>query len=252
MFGVVVYADKLRVTLEQGDPKACWWTFDGIGDELRLDGASAAAQDFEPDDDFSVVMWVKPTNVTGDYEGLMGKWNSNGNHRCWVLATRGNQIAMNASENGINTQEWSLQNCLHAGEDTFLSFRYKYSGVPGGTSEMWLRCKDSFADQNRYGATARGPIYKDTDADVTIANYDAPADRHIEFSFYCIAYYSRKISDAEENALESGTSKPWDIPNLAACFLFCKNVTGTYQAEIGNGPNAPYIFVVGGDPVKHP
>jgi hypothetical protein len=95
-------------------------------------------------------------------------------------------------------------------------------------------------------------VHSDINAAVVIGNWDYPAGRYFEGDMYWHAYYNRKLTDAEIDQLEAGTVLPWNVSDLFMCIIFCRDVAGTYQPEYCLGPNAPYIFTVNGNPIKHP
>jgi hypothetical protein len=240
------------------DPEACWWSFDG-GDELELPGADAT--DFDPQsnsDDFSVVGKFTPLTVPLVERVLFCKWGhpSLTFKKSWRVMQVGNQLNCGVTSDGGTVSSLTIANLLDAGHPAFYAMRYEYSGTPGSSSSMWLRgvTYDPADPQDKTTSktNAPGPIHSDANAAVVIGNDDYPASRYFVGDIFWHAYYNRKLTDVEVDQLEAKTVMPWGISDLFMYIGFCNAVDTTYQTEIGNGPNAPYVFIVGGDPVKHP
>jgi hypothetical protein len=240
------------------DPEACWWTFDG-DDELYLSGADGV--DFDPQsnsNDFSVVGKFVPLNVTLEERILFCKWGhpTLGFKKSWRVMQAGGSLNCGVTSDGGTVSSLTIANLLDAGHFAFYAMRYEYSGVPGNNSSMWLRGVTydpaDPKDETTSKVNAPGPVHSDINAAVVIGNWDYPAGRYFEGDMYWHAYYNRKLTDAEIDQLEAGTVLPWNVSDLFMCIIFCRDVAGTYQPEYCLGPNAPYIFTVNGNPIKHP
>jgi hypothetical protein len=96
-----------------------------------------------------------------------------------------------------------------------------------------------------------GPIFSTTDADVQIADYDTDAgapENHFDGKIYWLAYWNRKLTDDEVNALESNGVKPQDIPGCTFLIDFHRPPGTTYESDIP--ASGQMVFDVEGTPTQ--
>jgi len=98
-----------------------------------------------------------------------------------------------------------------------------------------------------------GPIaIKDTDLMIAWNHGGGIGTQYYAGDISWLAYYNRKLDDAEMDALRLGTKTPCEIPDLYMLITFARAVAATYETERGHGPNAPYVLDVLGNPTKGP
>jgi|GEM_PF-3538113 len=219
------------------DPEAHWWNFNGSTDRLVLPGADAAG--FDPHlgtDDFTVAGYYQPAN-TSQNSGIFAKWKPT--HTCWRVHQATNSIRHSISKDAgaVHYNVLAVAD-LAATTDSFFCGRYDY--VADGTSDLFLQSRvNDDSNLNCYG-----PIYSTTSADVTMAYYDSGVDRYFNGRIYWLAYWPRKLSDAEVAALKNKTTLPYELyPDEIKYIDFSRAVAATYQLNIGNE-----VFTVYGTP----
>jgi len=234
------------------DPDACRWEFEAVtGDSLRLPGDQASGADFDPQsntNDFTIAGRLNPATVVPELQGLFTKGNATVAASCWGVYLYYNFFIFALSKDGTDSGagvSTRIVGGINTGTDYFFCGRYNY--ISDGGSYMNLKVNATSDSSN----SAVGPIYSSTAADVQIADTDHFVDLFFTGDIYWLAYWNSSITDDEVTAMGNGTTMPWDIPGVTMYINFCKEVALTYETEVGNGPNAPYIFTVSGSPVKH-
>ncbi len=226
-------------------PETASWYLNNGNQDIRLDGSKA--QRFDPQlnsNDFTVAAVVKPNTISPPSAAVVfAKLTTTaGDHRSWWLSQQTDDLSAAISQNGDNDTTGSavVTNCLTAGQKSFISMRYAYSGTPGTSSWLEARC-DVATTEN---TCCYGPIHSSENADVQIGDYDASGARMFYGDIYWIAYWNRKLTDDELDALESREVLP---PELAPDYYidFHQPVGTAYRSEIGL-ENGIDDFFVGG------
>lgn len=215
-----------------GNPEGSYYDFNGTNAALRLAGTDPEAAAFDPalnGNDFTVVGVLAPDTVT-TAPGIFGKFNINGvDKRCWVIIQVNDGLRFIISKDGTGDSEKmdyvDVASALSIGVKSFFCGRYAFAG--DGVSD--LRLDVDGAETSK--ATAPGPIYSDTGADVQIADYDHASDRFYDGKLYWLAYYSRRLTSEEVWLLRVGWLKPWEVSGLVMYWDGSKAITATYRTE---------------------
>lgn len=231
--------------------ESSWWTFDGTGDYLELPNVDA--DDFHPSmnsNDFSVVGVIKPAqtaNVTP--RAILGRagsapWINNDGE--WALYQVGTELVLSTSRTAA-TQTSVGVFWLAAGVKTFIGAVYHYIAPLGMNSytKLWIG-----ANTNEVVTGMNGPIFKNNCPLRIGYTNNGSGNAYYDGDIYWLAYYNRKLTNAEMDGIRLGTTSPYDVPNLFMLINFCRGVAATYVTEEGLGPNAPYTFNVAGNPVQ--
>jgi len=234
------------------DPKDCWWEFNaGTSDALRLDATGGAADAFDPQgntNDFTVAGNFTPDTVSPMLQAVFTKGNVPAVANCWGIYLYYSSFVFGVSKDGTDSGAGVTTQVLgiSAGVNYFFSGRYNYISDGGS----YLECRLG-ATTNSIN-TAVGPVYSSENADVQIADVDHLVDAYLTGDIYWLAYWNRCLEDAEVDGLYAGTLMPWDTSGIVMYINYCKDVAVTYEPEICDGLEAPFIFTVEGSPIKQP
>jgi hypothetical protein len=197
--------------------------------------------------DFTVAGCFSADDLTVESRALMAKYNSvTLDKRCWIAYQDGPDFKFAVSKDGASgNTEIVLTNSVVIDDETFFCGRYDY--VADGTSDIFLRVNDATTSN----LNAVGPIFFAEGADVQIADYDTAAvepANHFDGKAFWLAYWNRKLTDAETENLRKGLVHP---ASLAPDFYWDGHqaVAGTYISERPLDPRY-WKFDVEGTPVK--
>jgi len=226
-------------------PGRWWWEFNGSDAALRLLGTDADAALFDPqsnNNDFTIAGRFMPDSDSGD-ESIMCKWDVSPN-KCWMVRRQNQDLHLLVSDDGSNTTQLALTSALNADEDIVFCGRYEYDSA-GAVNDMWL---DATGQSEVSTAVARGPVNSTTSADVQIADCDAGTGK-LTGREYWLAFYNRKLTDAEKDGLLDGTIKPQQLLEPGDFYI-------DFHAEVGATLDSdfpvvsPVEFTVEGTPVQ--
>ena len=229
------------------------YNFDGVGDALRLLGTDANALIFDPqsqNDDFTIFVRFTPDSIT-TYQGLLSKWNNaGGNYRSYALiVTDAGGIRFYLSKDGISgSQSITIPSCLAVGQETVVVARYTYNGDGDPATRMDLAVwrAPTWSENSDSLTSASGPVFSTTSADVQIGDYDAAVDRYLDADKEILAFFNRRLSDYETNAVRRGWVDPRDVPDCDYLTTFHRRVGTTMRSDVP--ADGSIEFTVEGNP----
>lgn len=219
-----------------------WWEFDGTSAYLSMPGHRAHRFDPQKNsNDFTVAGVIRPTTITG-FHPIFSKFGSASGDYSYMLRQNGSSVQMYISDDGtLDSGHWNVatvNTALTAGVDSFYCARYDY--VTDGTSDFRMRV-DDLAES--IISNANGPIFSDSGVDLEIG---MNSTSYFGGRMYWIAYWNRKLTDDEVDALEDGTVLPWQLqPDMYIDFH--QAVGSTYISEWPVASNE-WEFDVSGTP----
>lgn len=244
-----------RLGLLRGIPEGvpwdvCYWDFTGNltpTDYLELSPAS----DFQPGSaDFTALAVFKPKTVLSGGHMISVCADAGSNEVSWRLyyQSNGTLRAIIRKGTGVGESTNVYVSSAAALNQLFMAIvRYHYNG--DGSSGLYVHAiSDSYATKTASNGSAVS--IADFGGGLGIGNMDPwDTSQAVTGEFYAAAYWDSLIDLSDLENLWDG-SKTMEALAPRMCVNFCKDVASTYEAEIGDGPNAPYIFDVHGNPTK--
>jgi hypothetical protein len=233
----------------------CYWNFTGNfapTDYLRLPYADAST-DFHPGSgDFTAIAIFKPDLMTGNPASLINvAYDTSNNEIEWRLyyVPTGVLRSEVRKHNGIggNTNVYT-SGAMAADRLCMAAIRYHYTG--DGSSDLYVHAiSDAYATKTASDTTSVGPI-ADFGGDLCLGSMEPwTTSTSVTGKFYAAAYWNSLVDLADLEAVWDETKTIYEL-NPIMYVNYCKSVALTYQAEVGTGSNAPYVFSVNGNPTQ--
>lgn len=168
--------------------------------------------------DFTVCGYINPDLVTNS-RGIIGRWNTTSDNRCWLIRQNGTDLEVWISNDGtVDTNHYKfvkLIGCLTASTPYFFCARYEYNGNGALATKLYLKCNGTAS----LAVLCPGPIYTGGTANLQIANYVDSGNNLFDGRIYYLAYFNKFLSDSEVDTIYNNTVLPQQLkPNFLLDF----------------------------------